>query len=107
MFGSADAAGKNILMLANVRERCVRLLELPTFTERGVLPDVSECAAVSAEAMIILNCTAYLPFSLAVTSLSLDEGAGGYSMLSCSAYGRAFAAGSSVLHANRLESWLG
>lgn len=41
MFGSADTAGKSVLMLAGARDRSVKLLELPTFTERGVLPDVS------------------------------------------------------------------
>jgi hypothetical protein len=42
MHGCADAAGKAVLMLSCAREPSIRLLELPAFTERGVLPDVSE-----------------------------------------------------------------
>jgi hypothetical protein len=41
MHGCADAAGKAVLMLSCAREPSIRLLELPAFTERGVLPDVS------------------------------------------------------------------
>jgi hypothetical protein len=41
MYGVADAAGKPVLMLSCAREPSIRLLELPAFTERGVLPDVS------------------------------------------------------------------
>jgi hypothetical protein len=41
MYGCADAAGKAVLMLSCAREPSIRLLELPAFTERGVLPDVS------------------------------------------------------------------
>lgn len=40
MFGSADAAGKPVLMIAPARENTVKLLELPAFNERGVLPEV-------------------------------------------------------------------
>lgn len=41
MFGSADAAGKPVLMISGVRDSSVKLLELPAFNERGVLPEVS------------------------------------------------------------------
>lgn len=48
MFGSADTAGRSVLMLACARERSIKLLELPTFAERGVLPDVSWWFEVTA-----------------------------------------------------------
>lgn len=53
MCSTSDHAQKSVLMLASVRERSVKLLELPQFSERGVLPDVSvvvAAAAVAAEA---------------------------------------------------------
>jgi hypothetical protein len=41
MHGTSDLAGKSVLMVATARDRSIKLLELPTFSERGVLPDVS------------------------------------------------------------------
>jgi len=41
MCSTTDQGQKSVLMLANVRERSIKLLELPQFSERGVLPDVS------------------------------------------------------------------
>lgn len=43
MCSTTDHGQKSVLMLANVRERSIKLLELPQFSERGVLPDVSCC----------------------------------------------------------------
>lgn len=40
MFGCSDPGGRSVILLAGARERSVRLLELPSFTERGVLPNV-------------------------------------------------------------------
>ncbi|WIA30476.1 hypothetical protein OEZ86_000560 [Tetradesmus obliquus] len=48
MHGCADAGGKAVLMLSCAREPSIRLLELPAFTERGVLPDVPDSRALSA-----------------------------------------------------------
>lgn len=41
MCATMDHAQKSVLMLSNVRDRSIKLLELPAFSERGVLPDVS------------------------------------------------------------------
>lgn len=41
MAATTDHAQKTVLMLATVRDRSVKLLELPAFSERGVLPEVS------------------------------------------------------------------
>jgi hypothetical protein len=41
MAATTDHAQKSVLMLSNVRDRSIKLLELPAFSERGVLPDVS------------------------------------------------------------------
>jgi hypothetical protein len=50
MCATTDHAQKSVLMLSNVRDRSIKLLELPAFSERGVLPDVSSrgcgCAAL-------------------------------------------------------------
>lgn len=48
MCSTTDQGQKSVLMLANVRERSIKLLELPQFSERGVLPDVSDCRALAA-----------------------------------------------------------
>ena len=41
MNATTDPAQKSVLMLSTVRDRSVKLLELPAFSERGVLPDTS------------------------------------------------------------------
>lgn len=41
MCATMDHAQKSVLMLSSVRDRSIKLLELPAFSERGVLPDVS------------------------------------------------------------------
>ena len=41
MCASTDPSQKSVLMLSTVRDRSVKLLELPAFSERGSLPDVS------------------------------------------------------------------
>jgi hypothetical protein len=46
MAATTDRAQKSVLMLSNVRDRSIKLLELPAFSERGVLPDVSALPAV-------------------------------------------------------------
>lgn len=53
MSSTADHGQKSVLMLATVRDSSVKLLELPTFAERGVLPDVSSfrCFGVVQEGL--------------------------------------------------------
>jgi hypothetical protein len=46
MAATTDHAQKTVLMLATVRDRSVKLLELPAFSERGVLPEVGWTASV-------------------------------------------------------------
>jgi len=47
LCGVADATGKSVIMAAYNGENSIRLLELPTFADRGVLSDVHNVRAMA------------------------------------------------------------
>lgn len=47
MYGTVDGANNSVLLVSYNQSSCIKLLQLPEFEDRGIIPEISLCRAIA------------------------------------------------------------